>query len=257
MPAPAVLQVGDLSFTSEQVVPLITKYRLLPQLVREIIIEEAVQHHYISEAEHLEAYKQFYQQQQLQTEQDLERWLEQQHLQRTELGSLIDRELRLEKFKTAKWGYQLEAYFCQRKAQIDQVIFSIIRVKDLDIAEEIFFRLFTKESSFVELAPLYSEGAEARTKGISGPVELGRIDPVLANALLTSPHHEVLPPTKIGDWWVVCQREAIVAAQLDATTRQRLTEELFTTWLNEEVQKLLNKTSLPVAPLYAVVSTAA
>ena len=255
MSASAVLQVGDLSFTAEQVLPLISKYRMVPQLAREIVIEKAIEDHYITEAEHLTACQQFYQRQQLQTELDLEQWLQQQHLTRSDFGELIDRELRLDKFKAAKWEHQLESYFCQRKAHIDQVIFSMIRVKDFDIAEEIYFRLFTKEASFVELAPLYSEGAEARTKGISGPVELGKIDPVLANALLTSQAAEILPPNKIGGWWVVCQREAIIATQLDEATRQRLTEELFTTWLTAEVQKLLNRASCPVTPRYSVLST--
>jgi parvulin-like peptidyl-prolyl isomerase len=233
------LPLGDRAFTADQVLSLITKHRLVPQLAREIVITEAIQQYPIAETEHLAACQHFYQQQQLQTEQDLEQWLRRQHLDRTDLIDLINRELQLQKFKAAQWAEQVESYFCQRKSQIDQVVFSMIRVPDLDVAEEIYFRLVAKESSFVELAPLYSSGMEAHTKGINGPIELGKVDPMLANILITAPAAEVLRPQKIGDWWVVLQLEKIIAAQLDAHLRQQLTEELFNQWVATAVQKIL------------------
>jgi parvulin-like peptidyl-prolyl isomerase len=253
----AVLQLGDLTLTAEQVLSHITKYRLVPQLAREIVIEDAIKNYLITDTEHLAACKKFYQQHQLHTELELEQWLRRQQLDRADLTNLINRELGLTKFKTTKWGSQVESYFCQRKSQIDQAVFSMIRVKDSDIAEEIYFRLIAKESSFADLAPLYSQGMEAKTKGISGPVELGKIDPVLANLLATSQPAEVLPPKKIGDWWVVIQLETIIEVPLDEGTRQRLIEELFTVWVNEEVQKLLSQVLEPVTPLRPTLPTTA
>jgi parvulin-like peptidyl-prolyl isomerase len=233
----AVLQIGDKSFTAEQIFPLITRCRLVSQLARELVLTAALQHHEITAAEHLNACKKFYREHQINTEQDLEQWLQQEHLERSDLVDLIDRDLRLHKFKIAQWEHQIASYFCQRKSQIDRVVFSMIRVKELDIAEELYFRLLTKESSFAELAPRYSTGMEAQTKGINGPVELGQIEPALANLLTTSQPAEVQPPLCINDWWLVVQLEVILPVQLNEQIRQRLTEELFTTWLTAEVQK--------------------
>jgi parvulin-like peptidyl-prolyl isomerase len=235
----AVLQIGNTSLTAEQLLPLISKYRLVPQLAKEMLIEAAIKDYEITDAEHQDARQRFCKQQQLTTEQDLDLWLQQQQLGRDDLKDLIDRELQLRKFKTAKWETFVESYFCQRKSQIDRVVFSLIRVKEIDIAEEIYFRLVSEESSFVEQAPLHSEGIEAKTKGISGPVELGKLDPILANALITLQPGEVLPPLLIGEWWVVLQLETVIPAQLDEEMRQYLTEELFNQWAYEEVQKLL------------------
>jgi PPIC-type PPIASE domain len=237
-PIPTI-QIGDTSLTAEQLLPLISKYRLVPQLAKEMLIEAAIKDYEITEDEHLEARQRFCQQQQLSNEKDLELWLRQQQLGRDDLKDSIDRELKLRKFKTNKWETQVESYFCQRKSQIDRVVFSMIRVKDIDVAEEIYFRLTSEESTFVEQAPLHSEGIEAKTKGISGPVELGKLDPILANALITLQPSEVLPPLLIGEWWVVLQLETIIPAQLDEEMRQYLTEELFNQWIYEEVQKLL------------------
>jgi len=236
----AVLQIGDTSLTAEQLLPLISKYRLVPQLAKEMLIEAATKDYEITETEHQDARQRFCQQQQLGNDKDLDTWLQQQQLGRDDLKELINRELQLRKFKTSKWFTQVESHFCQRKSQIDRVVFSMIRVKEIDVAEEIYFRLVSEEASFVELAPLYSEGIEAKTKGISGPVELGKLDPILANALITLQPSEVLPPLLIGEWWVVLQLETIIPAQLDEEMRQYLTEELFNQWIYEEVQKLLS-----------------
>jgi parvulin-like peptidyl-prolyl isomerase len=236
----AVLQIGDTSLTGEQLLPLISKYRLVPQLAKEMLIEAAIKDYEITEVEHQEAHQRFCGQQQLSNDKDLDLWLQQQQLGRDGLKDLIDRELQLRKFKTTKWETQVESYFCQRKSQIDRVVFSMIRVKEIDVAEEIYFRLVSEEASFVELAPLYSEGIESKTKGISGPVELGKLDPILANALITLQPLEVLSPLQIGEWWVVLQLETIIPAQLDEEMRQYLTEELFNQWTYEEVQKLLS-----------------
>jgi parvulin-like peptidyl-prolyl isomerase len=247
----AVLQIGDTSLTAEQLLPLISKYRLVPPLAKEMSIEAAIKDYEITDSEHQDARNRFCQQQQLNNDKDLDLWLQQQQLGRDDLKDLIDRELKLRKFKTAKWETQVESYFCQRKSQIDRVIFSMIRVKEIDVAEEIYFRLVSEEASFVELAPLYSEGIEAKTKGISGPVELGKLDPILANVLITLQPLEVLPPLQIGEWWVVLQLETIVPAQLDEEMRQYLTEELFNQWIYEEVQKLLSTPPTSTQPALA------
>jgi parvulin-like peptidyl-prolyl isomerase len=237
MSVPNILKIGDRCLSLEQILPLIEKYRLVPQLAREILVDEAIQEHKITEAEHLEGCNRFYQQQRIASEQDLDQWLQQQRLDRDDLADLVTRELQLQKFKATKWETLVESYFCERKSQIDQVIFSMIRVKDLDAAEEIYFRLVSQEASFVELAPRYSGGIEAKTKGISGPVEIGKLDPALANALVTLQPNEILSPTQIGGWWVIVQLEAMISASLDDELRLRLTEELFNQWIYEEVQK--------------------
>jgi parvulin-like peptidyl-prolyl isomerase len=249
----AAIQIGDRSIPAEQLPELLTKYRLIPQIARELILEREIAAFKPTEEEHLQACKRFYQQNQLNSDAELEQWLALQRLKRDDLAGLIDRELRMQKFKTEKWQVQAESYFVQRKSQMDQVVFSMIRVKDVDMAEEIFFRLQSGEGSFVELAPKYSTGLEAKTKGISGPVELGKLDPTLGEALAASQPTEVLAPMNISGWWVVVQLEEIIPSQFDEATRQRLVEELFTIWMNEQVQQTL---APPVTPEQQLLKTA-
>jgi hypothetical protein len=72
----AVLQIGDTSLTGEQLLPLISKYRLVPQLAKEMLIEAAIKDYEITEAEHQDARNRFCQQQQLSNDKDLDLWLQ-------------------------------------------------------------------------------------------------------------------------------------------------------------------------------------
>jgi parvulin-like peptidyl-prolyl isomerase len=238
---PATLQIGDTSIPAEQLPELLSKYRLVPQIAKEMILDKAIAKYKVPDEEQMEAFKRFYQQNQLNTDQELEQWLQQQQLTRAGLAALIGRELRLKKFKVDKWSVPAESHFVKCKAQMDRVVFSMIRVKDIDVAEEIYFRILSEEATFMDLAPQYSDGLEAKTKGISGPVEFGKLDPVLANALVAAQPQEVLPPFKISDWWVVVQLETIIPVELDENTLAILIEDLFNTWINEQVQQYLQE----------------
>ena len=118
---PAVLQIGDKSIPADQLPLLLEQYRLVPQLAKEMVLDQAIADCRVPEEEQMEAVKRFYQQNKITTDQELDKWLEQQHLTRDGLMTLISRELRLQKFKTSKWDVQVESHFVQRKAQIDQI----------------------------------------------------------------------------------------------------------------------------------------
>jgi hypothetical protein len=67
------------------------------------------------------------------------------------LKALATRGLRIEKFKQATWGRKLEAYFLKRKGQLDKAIYSLMRTKDLRLAQELYFRIQEGEQTFAEV----------------------------------------------------------------------------------------------------------
>lgn len=231
-----VIQVGDRTISSEEIIPLIKQYGILPQLVREIIIEQAIAEISLPPEESMKAFKQFYQDNQLNTEADLEKWLDARGLQREQLDYLVTRNAKLEEFKKSTWADKVQSYFIQRKSKLDRVIYSLIRVNDIGIAQELYFRIQEGEQSFSDLAREYSQGAEAQTGGILGPMELGVPHPALANMLASSQPGQLLPPTRMGEWMVIVRLEKFIPAQLDDAIRQRLINELFEHWLQTQVK---------------------
>jgi len=76
----------------------------------------------------------------------------------------------------------LEAYFLDRKAQLDKVIYSLIRTQDMELPRNSISG-FNTGAVLAELAREYSQGPEAETGGLIGPVELSNPHPAIAQML--------------------------------------------------------------------------
>ena len=232
-----VLQIGNKTITASEIIPRLTTYQMLPQLVQEIIIDQAIAPFSCTPEEKASAQEQFYTQHQLTNEPARQAWCQRHDITPEQLEALTTRQLKIEKFKQANWGPKLPSYFLQRKSQLDRIIYSLLRTKDAGVVQELYFRLAEAEQSFAELAREYSQGPEAQTGGLIGPVELSTLPPVLARVLSISQSGQLRPPMPLGEWFVIVRQEKLVPAQLDESMGQRLLNELFSMWLQEQLQQ--------------------
>ncbi|MFZ4639698.1 MAG: peptidylprolyl isomerase [Nodosilinea sp.] len=237
------LQVGGEPLSPSDLIPKLRRYDLLPALVKEIIIDQAIVPIHLTEEERATAIDQFLQVQKITSQDQRDRFLRQRGLPPDDFDSLACRDLKLQKFKAETWGQKLESYFLQRKAQLDQVRYSLIRTQEPGLAQELYFRIQDDGQPFADLARQFSAGPEAQVGGLIGPVELSVPHPHLARLLSISQPGQLWPPSRIGDWFVVVRLEQFIAARLDDPTRQRLLDELFQTWLTEQVQAVIHQSN--------------
>jgi parvulin-like peptidyl-prolyl isomerase len=244
-----VLQVDNRSITAEEVLPLMAGYQMMPRFVQEILIDQAIAPMDCTPEEIAQATEQFYAQNEIASDDDRQVWLGRFGMTVEQLDSLATRELRIGKFKQKVWGPKIESYFLSRKNQLDKVIYSLVRTQDVGIAQEIYFRVLEGEQTFAELARTYSQGPEAQTDGLIGPVELSVPHPVLAQLLTLSQPGQISPPTRVGEWLVLVRLEKFIPAQLDDPMRRRLLDECFNTWLQEQLANLQPLTLSNLAPI--------
>lgn len=233
-----VLQIGNHAITASEIIPLLASYNIIPQLICENIINEAIAPISCTQEETAYLVEQFYQRWDLMSEEKRQDWCLRYGLTQEQLEPMTTRKLRIEKFKQAAWGHQLEPYFLQRKKQLDKVIYSLIRTEHKGIANELYFRIKEGEQSFADVAREYSQGPEAQTGGILGPVELGTIAPNFAQLLYTSLVGVIQPPVRFGELWVIVRVDKLIPAQLDDFMRQRLLQEKFEAWFKQRLSQL-------------------
>ncbi|MEM9541968.1 MAG: peptidylprolyl isomerase [Cyanobacteria bacterium P01_E01_bin.42] len=236
--ASIALKIGDVHISTEEVVPLLEKYQLLPKLVREIIIDRALVSIECPSEELTQAIEGFYKQQKVNSPQQLQAWLRQKQSSIEQVQSAIARSIKLEKFKEKTWGDRLEAYFLERKLEFDKVLYSLLRTQDLGVAQELYFRILEEESEFAPLAKEYSQGVESKTGGIIGPISLSKIHPTLKEMFQRSKPGQLWSPQYIDNWFVVVRLEQFVPAKLDEEVRQKLLDECFSQWLQEQYQQV-------------------
>ncbi len=232
-----ILRVADKIITEKDIFPLLKEYQMLMPLAKEIFLDLAIAKTEYTEAEIQNYRQQFFNQYQITSDEQLKLWLEKNQLTQEELDSKIIRALKLDIFKKETWQDKLESYYLKRKKDLDKVIYSLIRTKDMGVAQVLYFRLQAAEQSFADIAKQFSQGAEAQTGGLIGPIELNVPHPQIAQMLMTAKPGEVLPPTRIGEWIVILRLEKFLTTQLDQAMEQRLLNELFNNWLNEQLQQ--------------------
>ncbi len=232
-----LLKLGDRTLTGTELTDLLKQYQLLPKLQEELVIDQAIADVNCTPEEEAECCQAFYNQHQLTSPINRQHWLQDQNLTEAQVIHLATRKLRLEKFKKATWGNELETSFLQQKSKLDQYIYSLIRVRNGDLAQELYSRLKEGKETFAELSKQYSEGVEAQRDGLIGPVELGASHPKLAQLLKASPMGELISPTQIEDVWIIIRVEKIIPVQFDEKMQQKLLDEKFENWLKEQLIK--------------------
>lgn len=232
------LQVGNKMIQPNQVLSLLQRYQLISQMLRGLVIDQAIAQISCTEEERQTAIAAFCQQHQLTSPEAREAWLHNQGMTPEQLEELAIRPLLLRKFKTATWGHKVESYFLKRKTSFDQVIYSLLRTRDRGVAHEIYFRIKEGEQSFGELARQYSQGSEAHTGGVIGPVSLNYPHPAIAKILSISQPGQLWHPLRLEDWFVIIRLEKFFPAKLDQLMRDRLIDELFEAWLQEQIQQV-------------------
>ncbi len=230
-----VLQIGNRAINCAEIIHLLAEYQMLPQLCRSIIIERAIAAIELNASEEASAQQQFYQTNQIATPEQRTAALKHYGMTLEQLVAAATRELRIEKFKQATWGAKLESYFLTCKSQLDQAIYSLIRTTDLEVAQELYFRIQAGEQTFAECALTYSQGAEAQTGGLMGPVPISQPHPEIAKKLSISQPGQLWPPMRLENWVVIVRLEKLISAQLDDAMRSTLLNHLFEQWIALEM----------------------
>lgn len=167
------------------------------------------------------------------------------------LNGLIDE--RWEVFIVRKWQWsfwcienfkdKIPNYYLERKSYLDIIEYSIIRVKNQNLANELFLRIKEKEEKFEDIAFKYSEGPEKHTYGHIGPVPLGNSHPSLAHLLQISEENKANSPRMIDSWWVIVKKEKLFNTSLNDEIIQKLALELGGTFLNNSIDSFIKKDS--------------
>jgi parvulin-like peptidyl-prolyl isomerase len=223
---------------AREIPSLLSRYQLLPQLRRGIVIDRAIASYSCTDTERQQAIEQFERQNHITCPESREKWLKKSGMSAAQMAEVAVRSLLIEKFQQETWGAKVESYFISRKAAFDQVIFSLLRTSDGLLAQEIYFRIFEGEQTFAEMAQQYSKGPEANTGGVVGPVPLSQLNPALAKILSICQPGQLWHPTRIENWFAIVRLEKLLPAQLDENMRQRLLDEMFETWVSEQIQQL-------------------
>ena len=219
-------------------ITLLNKNKVLRPLIREVLIEDVLSKITIEKEIKEQRIKTFLERTGLADEGKLNKWLESNNMSKKDLENNALRPLQLKLFCKSNFNNKIESRFLKRKSELDIIVYSLIRVSDINVAKELYLRICAKEAEFGELAAIYSQGPERRSRGIVGPMGIGRAHPKLIKVLENSKIGEISPPFLINESYLIVRLEFIELAELNDSMREQISEELFNTWIEEQVEDI-------------------
>jgi parvulin-like peptidyl-prolyl isomerase len=226
----------------ESVIDRLHRFELYPQLRHEILTEDLVEEMAIAGSIDLEYTSTEYTKKYA----EIERSIKCQGMNESQLGTIADRELRLQKFKLARWASEVEPYFVAQGGGLDRVVLSILQVADGCLAQELFFRIQSGEESFAEIALDYSQGIHARNAGILGPLLLRELTPGIKEIVERLVPGELSVLLQVDNYYTFFRLDEREPAQLDDRMDRFLLDELFSIWLESQLSLLMRfKATIP------------
>ena len=165
-------------------------------------------------------------------------WLQQHGLSEEELDRMAARTWQWLMWCRERWGSGLETIFLRRKAEFDRVSYSMLRLRDAELAAELYQQIKEGEALFSDLASSFSEGPEKHSGGLLGPVPLSQPDPALAKLLQVSKPGQLWPPKRHEGCFVIVRLEKLLPASLDAALQETLLLEEGERALQRQLQQL-------------------
>ena len=146
----------------------------------------------------------------------------------------------LRRFAKQRFSPGLEDSFLSTRGSRDEVIYSLLRVRDAGLARELWIRLEEGETTFAEAAHQHGVGEEAQRKGVIGPMTIGSLQPEILQDILRSLRPgELSAPRQIGEWFVLMRLEQLKPARFDEVMREQMLQEALSAFIGERVKRLL------------------
>ena len=219
----------------------LNELNLMPIFLRRYFERKFINNIQVDKEEQILFQQKFMQKEGIKNKDELANWLKNNSISEMEISKNLYLNLKLEKFKRAKFDDKVEDIFLKSKKNLDRVTYSLLRVKTKTKASELFIRLSEEEATFPELASKYSEGVEQVLHGLVGPMELGKVNPTIAERLLSSTPGQLWPPFELEGWWILIRFERLIPASLNENMRDRIINELYEISIRDKIKHSLDQ----------------
>lgn len=247
-PPQVELGAGQPWLTLSEINRVIRQQGVAPALARAWVLDELARAIPLSAERERQLESQWRKDHGIESEQQLQPWLQRQRLLPADVLALATQQEKLERFCRHRWVEEVEIHFLRRKPELDQATYLLLRVSDQALAEELHQRLQEGEASFADLARLHSEGQERHSGGRIGPLPIVAAHAEIAARLRVGRAGQLWPPFQADRFWVLIQLEQQLPARLDQATYGRMLQELFETWIEQRIQLILHAQPLPALP---------
>lgn len=172
-------------------------------------------------------------------------WLEKHSFSLDEFEELVYTNVISSKLAQHLFTEKVEPFFVEHQLNYAQVVIYEVVLGDFDLAMELFYALTEGEMSFPQLAHQYIQDTELRRKGgYRGILNRAQLKPEISAAVFAATPPQILKPilTSIGAHLILV--EELIEPQLTEMLRLKILSDLFSQWLQQQIQQVEVVTNL-------------
>jgi len=215
------------------------KSNLIGSYLRDLILKDDLSKITVDPNESNEAFKSFLMKNNLNDINDLDDFRKRKDWSQERMENIILRPLKIKSLAENKFSDKAHDHFLKRKNDLDMIVYSIIRMKEKQLALELFLRIDSEEEDFHSLAKKYSEGTEKLTKGIIGPIYTNQANQVLMKKLKSSKSGDLIEPFQLENWWIIMRLETFIPVEFTSTIKLQMCAELLDEYLSNKIEKCI------------------
>jgi parvulin-like peptidyl-prolyl isomerase len=165
-------------------------------------------------------------------------WLNKNYLTGDDFEQLIGESVVTAKLIQHLFGDQVEPYFYQHQLDFTQAALYEIVFDDFGLAMEEFYALAEQETTFAQVARQYIQEPNLRRQhGYQGVLSRTTLNSAISAAVFASKPPEILKPIVVNKKAHLILVEEIIQPQLNESLREQIINQLFSTWLEKQVQQ--------------------
>ena len=233
--------MNSLDNIDKETFSLLERNKVLETIIRNELILESIKETKLEPNEQDLIKKEFFRSSKIDNEEDFNVWLSQRDYSKGYFIESIELPHRINKYSKNMYGHMVHGRFLKRKVELDQVIYSLIRVQDVHLAMELYQRIFEAEANFGDLAKEFSCGNEKNSRGIVGPVFINQGHPILAEKIRANKPDIIIEPFKIESLWLILRIESIIEVSMNENIENMMANEIFQESISNKVKSKVNQ----------------
>ncbi|PSB41693.1 peptidylprolyl isomerase [Cyanosarcina cf. burmensis CCALA 770] len=177
-------------------------------------------------------------------------WLQKHGLSLDEFEELIYSQLISVKLAKHLFAGKVEQFFIEHQLDYAGVVIYEVVLDDEDLAMELFYAIQESEISFPEVAHQYIQDTELRRcGGYRGIVPRTQLKPEISAAVFAAKPRQLLKPIVTSKGVHLILVEDIIQPQLDEHLRTQILSDLFSQWLQQQIEQVEVAIELSSPPL--------
>ena len=173
---------------------------------------------------------------------ELDQWLNLYEINMDEWINLINSDYHWTFWCMDKYKDELNQYFIKRKDYLDLYYYSIIKVKNKELADEIYIRIKEKESTFEEISNKFSNNSEILYAEKIGPISINKIENAVASLIKIGDLNQLFQPKSLNEFWFILRKDNVLKAEFNHAQKIKLSLELGEKFLhNKFIENQKNK----------------